>query len=152
VDGEVVRVNGVELFTRRFGDPSLPVLVVIHGGPTWDHSYLLPAVAELADVAHVVLFDLRGCGRSSRRPPVGTRPVAALQPDQLAAVARPDATAALRGMRDGTARSGQSALAGGTPRLLQPIFAVGCGCCRNQSQARLAPAVHYLGDSAGHLS
>lgn len=55
-------VNGVNLFVRRFGDPASPMLVVIHGGPPWDHSYLLP-VAELADIAHVVLFDLRGSGR-----------------------------------------------------------------------------------------
>jgi pimeloyl-ACP methyl ester carboxylesterase len=83
-DGEIASVNGVELYLRRFGDPVLPVLVVIHGGPTWDHGYLLPAVAELADLAHVVLFDLRGCGRSSRTAPVGTLPSAALQPDYLA--------------------------------------------------------------------
>jgi pimeloyl-ACP methyl ester carboxylesterase len=81
---ELVAVNGVELLVRRFGDPALPMLIVVHGGPTWDHSYLLPAVAGLADVAHVVLFDLRGCGRSSRTPPVGDLPVAALQPDLLA--------------------------------------------------------------------
>ena len=83
-DGEVVHVNGVDLFVRRFGDPALPLLVVIHGGPTWDHSYLLPAVSELADVAHVVVFDLRGCGRSCRTPPVGALPFSALQPDYLA--------------------------------------------------------------------
>ncbi|MGC4750489.1 alpha/beta fold hydrolase [Micromonospora sp. DT201] len=83
-DGEVVRVNGVDLFVRRFGDPALPLLVVIHGGPTWDHSYLLPAVADLADVAHVVAFDLRGCGRSCRASPLGTLPITALQPDFLA--------------------------------------------------------------------
>jgi len=77
----VVRVNGVDLFVRRFGDPALPMLVVVHGGPTWDHSYLLPAVAELADIAHVVLFDLRGCGRSSRVPPLAADQ---LQPDLLA--------------------------------------------------------------------
>jgi pimeloyl-ACP methyl ester carboxylesterase len=76
-----VQVNGVELFVRRFGDPALPMLVVVHGGPTWDHSYLLPVVAELADVAHVVLFDLRGCGRSSRVPPLADDQ---LQPDLLA--------------------------------------------------------------------
>ena len=81
---EVVAVGGAKLFTRRFGDPALPLLAVIHGGPTWDHSYLLPAVAELADLAHVVLFDLRGCGRSSRTAPVGSLPVSALQPDLLA--------------------------------------------------------------------
>jgi pimeloyl-ACP methyl ester carboxylesterase len=87
---EIVSVNGVQLFVRRFGDPALPMLVVIHGGPTWDHTYLLPAADELADSAHVVMFDLRGCGRSSRTPPVGNLPVTALQPDYLA-----DDTAAL---------------------------------------------------------
>lgn len=80
----MVRVNGVDLFVRRFGDPALPPLVVIHGGPTWDHSYLLPAVSDLADVAHVVIFDLRGCGRSHRTPPVGDLPESALQPHRLA--------------------------------------------------------------------
>jgi pimeloyl-ACP methyl ester carboxylesterase len=70
-----VRVNGVDLFVRRFGDPALPMLVIVHGGPGWDHSYLLPA-AELQDIAHVVFFDLRGCGRSTRE--------AELQPDLLA--------------------------------------------------------------------
>jgi pimeloyl-ACP methyl ester carboxylesterase len=81
---EFVAANGIQLFVRRFGDPALPMLIVVHGGPTWDHSYLLPAVARLADLAHVVLFDLRGCGRSSRTPPVGDLPVAALQPDLVA--------------------------------------------------------------------
>jgi pimeloyl-ACP methyl ester carboxylesterase len=81
---ELVAAGGVQLFVRRYGDPALPMLIVVHGGPTWDHSYLLPAAARLADLAHVVLFDLRGCGRSSRTPPVGDLPVAALQPEFLA--------------------------------------------------------------------
>jgi pimeloyl-ACP methyl ester carboxylesterase len=68
---ELVVTGEAELFVRRFGDPDLPLLIVVHGGPAWDHSYLLPAVAGLADLAHVVLFDLRGCGRSPRTPPVG---------------------------------------------------------------------------------
>jgi len=83
-DGEVVTLGSVSLYVRRFGNPALPMLIVVHGGPTWDHSYLVPAVAELADLAHVVLFDLRGCGLSSRTPPAGTLPVTALQPDFLA--------------------------------------------------------------------
>ena len=66
---------GVELFVRPFGDPGRPMLVIIHGGPTWDHSYLL-AAAGLADVAYVVFFDLRGCGRS--------RLDVELQPDLIA--------------------------------------------------------------------
>jgi pimeloyl-ACP methyl ester carboxylesterase len=71
----IERINGVDLFVRRFGDPALPMLVIVHGGPAWDHSYLLPA-AELQDIRHVVFFDLRGCGRSTR--------AAELQPDLIA--------------------------------------------------------------------
>jgi pimeloyl-ACP methyl ester carboxylesterase len=56
-------------------------LVVVHGGPTWDHSYLLPQVAALADVAHVIMFDLRGCGGSTRVPPLSPSD---LQPEFLA--------------------------------------------------------------------
>ncbi|MDT5040371.1 MAG: hypothetical protein QOE51_1356 [Actinoplanes sp.] len=82
--GGVLRINGVDLFVRRFGDPVLPALIVIHGGPTWDHSYLLPAVAALADVARVVVFDLRGCGRSHRTRPVGDLPEDQLQPELFA--------------------------------------------------------------------
>jgi pimeloyl-ACP methyl ester carboxylesterase len=81
---ELISVNGVDLFVHHVGSPSLPLLIVVHGGPTWDHSYLLPAASELADIAHVVLFDLRGCGRSSRTPPAGTLEVSALQPHYLA--------------------------------------------------------------------
>nr|WP_259375304.1 alpha/beta hydrolase [Rubrivivax gelatinosus] len=41
--------------------------MVVHGGPDWDHSYLLPAVAALPDHGiRPLLFDLRGCGRSLR--------------------------------------------------------------------------------------
>ncbi|MEV4278570.1 alpha/beta fold hydrolase [Actinoplanes xinjiangensis] len=83
-EGAVVRLNGVNLFVRRFGDRDLPILVVIHGGPTWDHSYLLPTVADLVDTAHVVMFDLRGCGRSHRTPPIGDLPESQLQPPLLA--------------------------------------------------------------------
>jgi pimeloyl-ACP methyl ester carboxylesterase len=94
-----MRINGVDLFVRRFGDPALPVLVIVHGGPTWDHSYLLPAVAELADVAHVVVFDLRGCGRSQRTAPAGDLPEDQLQPDLLA----DDVAALIRSLGSGPA-------------------------------------------------
>ncbi len=83
-EGAVVRLNGVDLFVRRFGHRDLPVLMVIHGGPTWDHSYLLPTVADLVDTAQVVLFDLRGCGRSHRTPPIGDLAESRLQPPLLA--------------------------------------------------------------------
>jgi pimeloyl-ACP methyl ester carboxylesterase len=42
-------------------------LLVIHGGPDWDHSYLIPAVSALVEVGvQPTLFDLRGCGGSVR--------------------------------------------------------------------------------------
>ncbi len=79
VTEEIVDLPDVSLFVRRSGDPELPVLLAIHGGPGWDHSYLLPALDDLADIRHVVLFDLRGCGRSSRNLPID-----AYQPDLCA--------------------------------------------------------------------
>ena len=63
-----VRANGVDLFVRELGpdDPDGPPLVVVHGGPDWDHSYLLPGIEPVARQRHVILFDLRGCGRSAQ--------------------------------------------------------------------------------------
>jgi pimeloyl-ACP methyl ester carboxylesterase len=78
-----MRLNGVELYVRRAGDPGRPPLVVVHGGPTWDHSYL-SLTDRLADVAHVVHLDLRGCGRSARTAPLGPLTDDQLQPDLLA--------------------------------------------------------------------
>jgi pimeloyl-ACP methyl ester carboxylesterase len=82
--GYRARINGVDLFVRRCGDPALPPLIVVHGGPTWDHSYLAAAVDRLSDVAHVVMFDLRGCGRSARVRPLGPLAAEDLQPELLA--------------------------------------------------------------------
>ncbi|MEV6348688.1 alpha/beta hydrolase [Actinoplanes sp. NPDC051851] len=98
-DGAVVRLNDVDLFVRRLGDRDLPPLVVIHGGPSWDHSYLLPVIADLTDTAHVVLFDLRGCGRSHRTPPLGDLPESLLRPRLLA----DDVAALIRALGTGPA-------------------------------------------------
>jgi pimeloyl-ACP methyl ester carboxylesterase len=64
-ESTVVTLPDVSLFVRTSGDPAAPILLVLHGGPEWDHSYLLPALDDLSDIRRVVLFDLRGCGRSS---------------------------------------------------------------------------------------
>jgi pimeloyl-ACP methyl ester carboxylesterase len=79
ISESTVDLGGVSLFVRRHGDPRAPILLAIHGGPGWDHSYLLPALDDLADIRQVVLFDLRGCGLSSR-----DLPVAGYQPDLCA--------------------------------------------------------------------
>jgi pimeloyl-ACP methyl ester carboxylesterase len=68
---------GVELFVDIEG-PGLvpdgphmrekPTLVLLHGGPGYDHSSFKPIFSQLADVAQIVYVDHRGHGRSSRRP------------------------------------------------------------------------------------
>ncbi len=46
-----------------------PTLLLVHGGPGFDHSSFKPLFSRLADIAQVVYFDLRGHGRSDRCPP-----------------------------------------------------------------------------------
>ena len=46
-----------------------PTLVLLHGGPGYDHSGFKPLFSRLADVAQIVYVDHRGHGRSDRRPP-----------------------------------------------------------------------------------
>ena len=45
-----------------------PTLVLLHGGPGYDHSGFKPAFTRLADIAQIVYYDHRGHGRSDRRP------------------------------------------------------------------------------------
>jgi proline iminopeptidase len=46
-----------------------PTLILMHGGPGYDHSSFKPLFSQLADVAQIVYYDHRGHGRSDRRPP-----------------------------------------------------------------------------------
>jgi proline iminopeptidase len=46
-----------------------PTLILLHGGPGYDHSGFKPRFSALADIAQVVYYDHRGHGRSDRRPP-----------------------------------------------------------------------------------
>jgi proline iminopeptidase len=41
-----------------------PTLILLHGGPGFDHTIYKPAFARLADIAQVVYLDHRGNGRS----------------------------------------------------------------------------------------
>ena len=45
-----------------------PTLLLLHGGPGYDHSGFKPLFARLADIAQIVYYDHRGHGRSDRRP------------------------------------------------------------------------------------
>jgi pimeloyl-ACP methyl ester carboxylesterase len=55
----------VELFVTQTEGPAERSLLVIHGGPDWDHSYLLEPLSQLAGTHRVIWPDLRGCGRST---------------------------------------------------------------------------------------
>ncbi|HEY8050076.1 MAG TPA: alpha/beta fold hydrolase, partial [Ramlibacter sp.] len=45
-----------------------PTLIVMHGGPGFDHTSFKPAFSQLADIAQIVYYDHRGHGRSDARP------------------------------------------------------------------------------------
>lgn len=61
----------VQLFTVQSAGPADRALLVIHGGPDWDHSYLREPLVRIADVRRMIWADLRGCGRSSTGLPAG---------------------------------------------------------------------------------
>jgi proline iminopeptidase len=63
-----VPVPSARLFLRDAGSGT-PV-VVLHGGPDFDHSYLVPEIDVLAARARVLCYDQRGRGRSA----VGVQP------------------------------------------------------------------------------
>ncbi|MFD7668289.1 SDR family oxidoreductase [Streptomyces sp. NPDC059788] len=64
-----VRTGGVELCVAELGDVERPTVVLVHGYP--DSKEVWSEVARgLADRFHVVLYDVRGCGRSTAPKPL----------------------------------------------------------------------------------
>ena len=63
VEEGFLNVNGTTLFYKTMG--SGEPIVVLHGGPGFDHRQFLPYIWELADRRKVILFDQRGTGLSS---------------------------------------------------------------------------------------
>ncbi len=64
-----VDIEGAGLVPDGPGMHSRPTLVLLHGGPGFDHSLFKPAFSELTDVAQIVYMDHRGNGRSSYGDP-----------------------------------------------------------------------------------
>jgi proline iminopeptidase len=58
----VVESGPARLFVREVGDGR--PLVVVHGGPDFDHRYLLPELDRLVPLCRLVYYDQRGRGRS----------------------------------------------------------------------------------------
>ena len=72
-----VLVNGVRLFFDVEGAKLVPdgpvmrerpTVLLLHGGPGFDHAIYKPAYSALADVAQVIYLDHRGNGRSDAGP------------------------------------------------------------------------------------
>src|SRR6202171_4863266 len=75
-----VFINGVRLFFDVEGaklvpdGPAMrekPTLLLLHGGPGFDHSIYKPAYSALADVAQIIYLVPRGNGRSEDDPQAG---------------------------------------------------------------------------------
>src|SRR5713101_2258393 len=60
-----IPVAKAELYSREIGQGQ--PIIVLHGGPDFDHSYLVPDMDRLADTFHLVYYDQRGRGRSADR-------------------------------------------------------------------------------------
>lgn len=58
-----LEINGASLFFKTMG--SGEPIVVLHGGPGFDHRQFLPYIWELSERHKVILFDQRGTGLSS---------------------------------------------------------------------------------------
>jgi proline iminopeptidase len=56
------------LYSREIGKGT--AIIVLHGGPDFDHSYLLPDMDRLSDSYRLIYYDQRGRGRSAE----GVRP------------------------------------------------------------------------------
>ena len=72
-----VTVNGARLYVDVEGaglvpdGPRMrqkPTLLMLHGGPGFDHTMYKPAFSALTDIAQVIYYDHRGQGRSGGEP------------------------------------------------------------------------------------
>lgn len=69
-----LNVNGTALYFDVVGSgldtssgfQQKPIMIILHGGPGFDHTYLRPWLDPVNDVAQLIYIDERGCGRSQR--------------------------------------------------------------------------------------
>ncbi len=59
-------INGTLLHVESFGNPSDPMIVVVHGGPGGDYRSMLSAKEFIQNGFFVVFYDQRGSGLSKR--------------------------------------------------------------------------------------
>ena len=59
-----IPVGSAQLYAREVGHGT--AIIVIHGGPDFDHTYLLPELDRLSDSYRLIYYDQRGRGRSAQ--------------------------------------------------------------------------------------
>jgi proline iminopeptidase len=59
-----IRVESATLYARDIGRGQ--PMIVLHGGPDFDHLYLLPDLDRLADAYRLIYYDQRGRGQSAQ--------------------------------------------------------------------------------------
>ncbi|MEU9381925.1 SDR family oxidoreductase, partial [Streptomyces sp. NPDC048279] len=112
----MVHTGGIDLCVAELGDPTQPTVVLVHGYP--DSKEVWSEVApRLAERFHVVLYDVRGHGRSTApRPLRGGFTLAKLTDDFLAVIdtVSPDRPVHLVGHDWGSVQSWEFATVGRT--------------------------------------
>ncbi|MFF3990164.1 SDR family oxidoreductase [Streptomyces sp. NPDC001797] len=111
-----VRTGGIDLCVAELGDPADPTVVLVHGYPDSKEVWSEVA-ARLAGRFHVVLYDVRGHGRSTAPKPLrGGFTLAKLTDDFLAVVdaVSPDRPVHLVGHDWGSVQSWEFATVGRT--------------------------------------
>jgi pimeloyl-ACP methyl ester carboxylesterase len=63
-----VDTEGVSLVPDASAMREKPTLILLHGGPGYDHATFKPAFSELSDITQIIYYDHRGHGRSDPRP------------------------------------------------------------------------------------
>jgi len=58
-----IPVGNAALYSREIGEG--PPILVLHGGPDFDHSYFLPDLDRLSDGFRLIYYDQRGRGKSA---------------------------------------------------------------------------------------
>jgi proline iminopeptidase len=58
-----ISTGNTTLYSRAIGQG--PAVIVLHGGPDFDHGYLLPELDRLSDKFRLIYYDQRGRGRSA---------------------------------------------------------------------------------------
>jgi proline iminopeptidase len=58
-----IAIGNTDLYSREVGQGA--AIIVLHGGPDFDHRYLLPELDRLSNSFRLIYYDQRGRGRSA---------------------------------------------------------------------------------------